>query len=220
MRILSLADRLLDEAQQLLLTVGGGHRASQSLDEMLATPSPSHLQRQGEVNRLEGRDRSADLLRVDHGGEVAAQALYRGQALTTAKPELRAQLLQAAEEEIDHLVWCEQRLAELDDGASLLGPLWYLGSFALGATAGALAPQHALGFVEETELQVVRHLEDHLQRLPKDDWRSAALLDRMRADELRHAHWAHEAQAKRPRAFAAMAMSLCSKLMTRTSCHI
>jgi len=138
----------------------------------------------------------AGLMRINHAGEVSAQALYRGQALVARDPAVRRQLLDAAAEERAHLQWCEQRLRELDDAPSVLTPLWYAGSFAIGATAGLVGDRTSLGFVEETERQVCEHLEDHLGQLPEQDARSRAILKTMREDEERHGRDAKAAGAR------------------------
>lgn len=132
------------------------------------------------------RRHAAGLMRVNHAGEVSAQALYQGQALVARNARVREQLLHAAEEEQAHLHWCASRLAELDDRPSRLSPLWYAGSFAIGALAGLGGDAASLGFVEETENQVVRHLDEHLGTLPPEDARSRAVLGAMREDEKRH----------------------------------
>ena len=128
----------------------------------------------------------AALMRVNHAGEVAAQALYRGQAFTTRDPGIRQSLLDAARDEQDHLAWCQQRVSELGGRTSLLGPLWYAGSFALGAAAGLLGPSTGLGFLVETERQVEEHLTGHLDRLPASDLASRAILRQMQSDETAH----------------------------------
>jgi ubiquinone biosynthesis monooxygenase Coq7 len=133
------------------------------------------------------RRQSCRLMRVNHAGEVSAQALYRGQALTAGDPAVADAMRRAATEETDHLAWCEQRLRELDGRVSLLNPLWYAGSFAIGALAGALGGDRAsLGFIAETERQVESHLSDHLGRLPEADGRSRAVLEQMKQDEMHH----------------------------------
>jgi 3-demethoxyubiquinol 3-hydroxylase len=129
---------------------------------------------------------SAALMRVNHAGEIAAQALYHGQAMVARSTTTRELLLKAAREETDHLAWCEARLKELDSRPSLLNPLWYAGSFAIGALAAAMGDRMSLGFVVETERQVEGHLDEHLARLPADDARSRAILQTMRADEIAH----------------------------------
>lgn len=129
---------------------------------------------------------AAALMRVNHAGEVAAQALYHGQAALARNPQTREMLLRAAREEADHLAWCQDRLRELDSRPSLLSPLWYAGSFAIGAVAAALGDRVSLGFVAETERQVEGHIDSHLERLPPQDSRSRAILEQMRADEIEH----------------------------------
>ena len=168
---------------------------------------------------LDDRERrhSAGLMRVNHAGEVAAQALYRGQALAARDASVRAAMEQAAREEGDHLVWCRTRLEELDAAPSRLDPLWYVGSFAIGVAAGFAGDRWSLGFVVETERQVVEHLGDHLARLPGGDRRSRALIERMRADEQRHATRAHTAGGAALPPVVRRAMRAASKVMTRTA---
>lgn len=132
------------------------------------------------------RRHAAGLMRVNHAGEIAAQALYRGQALTAKNPAVRQHMLEAAAEEEDHLRWCEQRLNELGEAPSRLGPLWYAGSYAMGAAAGLSGDAWSLGFVGETESQVGAHLDSHLKHLPEDDHRSRRIVKAMRDDEARH----------------------------------
>jgi ubiquinone biosynthesis monooxygenase Coq7 len=132
------------------------------------------------------RRRSAGLMRVNHAGEIAAQALYHGQAFAAQKAATREMLLRAAREEADHLAWCATRLSELESRPSLFDPLWYAGSFAIGALAGLMGDRVSLGFVVETERQVEGHLDAHLGSLPCDDARSRAIVDAMRADEIAH----------------------------------
>jgi ubiquinone biosynthesis monooxygenase Coq7 len=132
------------------------------------------------------RRHAAGLMRVNHAGEVAAQALYQGHALVARSPEIRAHMLDAAAEERSHLAWCEDRLRELGEGPSRLDPLWYAGSFAIGALAGLAGDRVSLGFVEETEKQVSEHLRGHLDQLPEEDAKSRVIVEAMRADEERH----------------------------------
>ena len=150
-----------------------------------STAAPSATAAPPSLSESEKRD-SAALMRVNHGGEIAAQALYHGQALAARSAATRALLLKAAREETDHLAWCETRLKELDSRPSLLNPLWYAGSFAIGAATALLGDRMSLGFVVETERQVEGHLDDHLTRLPQDDTRSRAILQTMRTDEIAH----------------------------------
>ncbi|HWQ94237.1 MAG TPA: 2-polyprenyl-3-methyl-6-methoxy-1,4-benzoquinone monooxygenase [Gammaproteobacteria bacterium] len=163
------------------------------------------------------RDAAARLMRVNHAGEVAAQALYRGHAVTARTEALRSHMERAAEEETDHLAWCEQRLEELGSRTSLLNPLWYAGSFAIGALAGLVGDKWSLGFVAETEHQVVKHLEDHLTRLPAEDEQSRAILEQMRKDEAQHATVAIEAGAAELPEMVKKAMTLTSIVMTRSA---
>jgi len=160
---------------------------------------------------------AAGLMRVNHAGEVAAQALYHGQALVARQPDVREFLLGAAREEGDHLIWCAQRLAALHSRPSLLNPLWYAGGAAIGALAGLAGDRISLGFIAETERQVEGHLDEHLARLPADDTPSRAILEQMKADEIRHgAHAAERGGAALPGPIAAL-MRLASKLMTRSA---
>ena len=163
---------------------------AQATAQSVATtaPPPSTTQSAAtppSLSEAEKRD-SAGLMRVNHAGEIAAQALYHGQALVARSAATRALLLKAAHEETDHLAWCETRLKELDSRPSLLNPLWYAGSFAIGAAAALLGDRMSLGFVVETERQVEGHLDEHLARLPQDDTRSRAILQTMRTDEIAH----------------------------------
>jgi len=163
------------------------------------------------------RAHSAALMRVNHAGEICAQALYQGQALTARNPQARVALEQAAREETEHLAWTERRIAELGGRKSLLNPAWYAGSFALGALAGLLGDRWNLGFLAETERQVVAHLEGHLQRLPAEDSRSRAIVEKMKQDEARHATSAIEHGASELPRPAKDAMRLSSKVMTETA---
>lgn len=182
----SSADRLLIGLQQRL---AGFSRPT----AMSPPPAPSPARSAAPVELDESdRRHAAGLMRINHAGEVAAQALYHGQALASRTAEVREHLLQAADEERAHLQWCEQRLAELGEKPSVLQPLWYAGSFAMGAAAGLAGDRWSLGFVEETEKQVAQHLEDHLQRLPADDARSRAVVEAMHRDEQRHGREARD----------------------------
>ena len=163
------------------------------------------------------RTLSAALMRVNHTGEICAQALYQGQALTARNPSARAALEQAAAEETDHLAWTEQRITELGSRVSVLNPLFYAGSFALGAIAGIAGDKWNLGFLAETERQVESHLDSHLGRLPDADAKSRAIVNQMKADEARHARTAVEhGGAELPQPLK-QAMKLGSKLMTETT---
>jgi ubiquinone biosynthesis monooxygenase Coq7 len=162
----------------------------------------------------EDRRKSAALMRVNHAGEVAAQALYHGQALISRSTATQELLLKAAREEADHLAWCETRLKELDSRPSLLNPVWYCGSFAIGALAAAAGDRTSLGFVVETERQVEGHINEHLARLPADDARSRAILNVMRTDEIGHGATAKEAGASELPAPVRMLMRQVARVMT------
>ena len=163
------------------------------------------------------RELAAALMRVNHSGEICAQALYQGQALTARDSRARQALEQAAQEETEHLAWTERRIEELGGHKSLLNPLWYAGSFALGAAAGLLGDRWNLGFLAETERQVVQHLEGHLQRLPAEDRKSRVILEQMKADEARHATSALQHGGAELPAPVRAAMRLSSKVMTETA---
>jgi ubiquinone biosynthesis monooxygenase Coq7 len=160
---------------------------------------------------------AAGLMRVNHSGEVAAQALYHGQAMLARNPQTRQFLLHAAREEGDHLAWCASRINELGSSPSRLNPLWYAGSFAIGALAAVIGDAVSLGFVVETEKQVEGHLAEHLQQLPANDHRSRAIVTAMRADEAGHAHAAQQSGAGLLPAPLPTLMSLVAKVMTRTA---
>ena len=166
------------------------------------------------------RKHVAGLVRVNHAGEVCAQALYQGQALTAKLADVRAQMVAAANEEIDHLAWCEDRLAQLDSHVSILNPFWYLGSFLIGATAGVLGDGLSLGFVAETERQVVQHLQRHMARIPIDDLKTKAILEQMEFDEAQHAQTAEDAGAVELPFLVQKLMHITSKLLTFSSYHI
>jgi ubiquinone biosynthesis monooxygenase Coq7 len=178
-RTLSPLDRLLAGIERALETVAGSPEAARA--------SPGEAFDESDMDDAERRH-AAGLMRINHTGEVCAQALYDGQAALARSEENRAHLQHAAGEETDHLAWCAQRLKELDSHPSLLNPLWYAGSYVIGAAAALAGDPISLGFVVETERQVEAHLEEHLDKLPPQDERSRAILTQMQADEVRHAH--------------------------------
>ncbi|RDI98507.1 demethoxyubiquinone hydroxylase family protein [Dyella solisilvae] len=182
-RTLSPLDRLLAGIERAMETVAGAPEA--------ARPSPAEAFDEADMDDAERRH-AAGLMRINHTGEVCAQALYDGQAALARNEENRQHLQHAASEETDHLAWCSERLKELDSRPSLLNPLWYAGSYAIGALAALAGDPVSLGFVVETERQVEAHLEEHLDKLPPQDERSRAVLEQMQADEIRHAHDARE----------------------------
>lgn len=162
----------------------------------------------------------AGLMRVNHTGEVCAQALYQGQALTARLPEVRSQMAEAAAEEIDHLAWCEQRLRELNSQPSYLNTFWYISSLMIGAVAGLAGDRWSLGFVAETEKQVSTHLQNHLENISERDLKTKAILESMQADEMRHAETAREAGAADLPGPIKTLMGMASKLMTKTSYYL
>ncbi len=186
-RTLTPLDRLLADAQNALETIAGTPHAGR--------PNPGADEADVVLDDAERRH-AAGLMRVNHVGEVCAQALYVGQAAVARDPQTRAQLQAAAQEETDHLAWCADRLRELDSRPSLLNPVWYAGSYAIGLLAGLRGDGWNLGFVVETERQVEAHLEEHLQTLPAADARSRAILSVMKADEARHAEQAEASGAR------------------------
>jgi ubiquinone biosynthesis monooxygenase Coq7 len=200
-------DHLLIAADEALRTLAGAGAASR--------PSPAGRNPEGGEREL-----SAGLMRVNHTGEICAQALYSGQALFARDERVRAVLLGAAAEERDHLAWCRGRLTELGSRPSLLDPLWYAGSFALGVVSGVAGDRWSMGFLAETEAQVERHLEGHLERLPREDLRSRAVVTQMRDDEHRHGAAGREHGAAELPAPVKAAMRIASKVMTRTAYYV
>lgn len=184
--------------------------------ENAARPNPAANSGDTELS-AEERHHAAGLMRVNHAGEIAAQALYEGQALTARNPAVREQLKRAAAEEQDHLAWCAERIRELGEQPSRLAPVWYAGSFAIGAAAGLLGDKVNLGFVAETERQVVEHLEGHLDKLPEGDDRSRAIIEQMKADEARHGSEAKQAGGAELPGPVQRLMKLASRVMTKTA---
>lgn len=179
-------------------------------------PHPDNGLPEGELSEAEKRH-AAGLMRVNHSGEVCAQALYQGQALTARNPEAARALREASDEETEHLAWCERRLTELGSHKSYLNPLWYTGSFAIGVLAGALGDRWNLGFLAETERQVEGHLDGHLKRLPEQDAKSRAIVEQMKADEIRHAETAIAHGGAELPLPVKLAMKLSSKVMTQAA---
>jgi ubiquinone biosynthesis monooxygenase Coq7 len=203
----SPVDQALMGFDQALRTVFGRPRVTER-----ANPAEQHA----DVDLSEDERRHVGgLMRVNHTGEVCAQGLYQGQALTARLSEVRESLERSALEENDHLAWCEQRLEELGARKSLLNPLWYAGSFAMGAAAGLAGDKWSLGFVVETERQVEDHLDDHIAQVPGDDQRTRAILEQMKADEIHHADVAHAAGGAELPTPVRLAMKAVSKVMTR-----
>lgn len=202
-------DAWIAAVDQTLRTLTGGAHASR--------PAPTAADQPLSTQQ---RQLSGALLRVDHVGEVCAQALYQAQALTARSPQLRAQMRRAANDEIDHLAWTQRRLRDLGDRTSLLNPLWYAGAFGIGLLAGCSGDRWSLGFVAETEAQVEQHLVSHLQRLPEGDKTSRAIVEQMKIDEARHADDAQRAgAAPLPRPLPQL-MRLAARVMTTTAHYI
>ena len=210
-RTYTRTDRLLGGLDAVLRglagTPAGSHR-----------PNPATGINDGSLNRSDRRH-AAGLMRVNHAGEVAAQGLYHGHAAVARDPGIERQMHEAAAEERDHLAWCEQRLRELDARPSRFRPLWYAGSWLIGAGSGMLGDRWSLGFVEETERQVAEHLSGHLERLPRDDARSRAIVTQMREDEERHGAKARHAGAGELPAPVSKLMRAAARVMTGTSYH-
>ncbi len=213
LRHLSSLDRWFDLADQGLRTVWGTHHAQRSTPRA-TTPD------QGVLLAEDDKKLSAALMRVNHVGEVCAQALYLAQAGTTRDATLREHFLAAAREEADHLAWTSERVAELGGRTSLLNPLWFAGAFAIGLVAGRSGDRSSLGFVIETERQVEQHLDSHLSRLPAQDQDSRAIVTVMRDDEVRHAKAAEAAGGVVPPAPVQWLMRTAARIMTTTAHRI
>lgn len=211
MRNFSPIDKLLTEAQHFLDTLNHTPVAQR--------PNPAQDFLNPELTADEQRI-SQGCMRVNHTGEICAQALYRGQAFGTANTKLKAHFGKAANEESDHLNWCQERLNELHTHTSYLNPFWYLASFMIGIAAARLGDNLSLGFVEETEHQVIKHLSNHQKALPKQDQKSHAIIKKMTEDEAKHAEHAHHAGAKELPATLKLLMHCQSKVMTTTAYYI
>ena len=208
---LSAGDRLLSSLDQSLRTVFAKPHASRPTPRA-TTPS--------KTLSADERQLSGALMRVNHVGEICAQALYQSQALVSRSPALRAHFEHAAAEELDHLAWTHQRVLDLGTHTSYLTPLWYGGAFALGSLAGLAGDRLSLGFVVETERQVEQHLASHLDRLPAQDHDSRAIVDQMREEEARHADEALAAGGRLLPAPVKRLMKLAARVMTRAAHHI
>ena len=211
-----MEDRDLTPLDRLLASVDNALRT-------IAAPAgrPSRENPAAEIAESELSDdqkaHAAGLMRVNHAGEVAAQGLYQGHAVVARDAMIEKQMQHAADEEFDHLAWCEQRLAELNAGPSRLSPVWYAGAFAIGAASGMLGDRWSLGFIAETERQVCAHLDSHLDRLPDDDAKSRAIVRKMRDEEEQHGENAIEAGAAQLPDPIQRLMQLTAKLMTKTA---
>ena len=206
MRHYSLIDRFINNADRALRTV-----APNAVQAQRSNPAATHFE---STLTEEERRHAAGLMRVNHTGEVCAQALYQGQALTARLPDVRAEMEQAAKEEEDHLAWCQERVNELGSHTSYLNPLWYAMSFGIGAVAGMAGDKWSLGFVAETEKQVCEHLEGHMSRVPVQDEKTRAIISQMHHDESEHMQMALNAGAAELPAPVKQVMSLVAKVMT------
>lgn len=207
---------ILTEVGRALQVLDGSAQASRPNP---AGPMPLNASEQEALSQAE-RQHAAGLMRVNHVGEICAQALYRGQAMFCRDAAIRDVLYEAATEEVDHLVWCNERLSELNSRPSVLNPLWYLGAFSLGVVASRAGIAHNLGFMAETERQVEQHLDSHLEQLPPQDVRSRRIVEQMRDDEIQHRTTAENHGAASLPGPVKLAMRLMSKVMTTTAYRI
>jgi len=210
------SSRQYSPLDHLMMGIDAGVRTLLGQPKITERPNPAREKSETTLSDAD-RELAGRLMRINHAGEVAAQGLYQGQALTAKLPEVREKMERAALEENDHLDWCEKRARELGTHVSYLNPLWYAGSVAIGALAGIAGDRWSLGFVAETEHQVVKHLDDHLQRLPETDSKSRAILEQMREDEGHHATVALEAGGAELPYPVKQLMGITSKVMTRTA---
>ncbi|MEM7400382.1 MAG: 2-polyprenyl-3-methyl-6-methoxy-1,4-benzoquinone monooxygenase [Pseudomonadota bacterium] len=211
--------RNLNSTDQLVSHIDRGLRTlfAQPSNKPTSSPSPAeNIDETPELN-IEDKKRAARLMRVNHAGEIAAQGLYQGHSSVVKDKDVRQKFIESAKEEEAHLSWCESRLNELEDRPSVFAPIWYFGSFAIGAAVGVLGDKWSLGFVSETEKQVVKHLDKHLERLPEDDLKSREILLKMREDEAMHDQKAQAAGAYELPLPAKTLMNAVSKVMTKTS---
>lgn len=206
-------DQIILGFDRALRTLTGQHQANRESPAAVVDAPEQPLSE-------EDSQHAAGLMRVNHTGEVCAQALYDGQAATARTPDVQEALSQAGDEEVDHLVWCEQRLADLDARPSVLNPLFYGLSWGLGAVTGLLGDRTSLAFVEATEDQVVKHLDRHLESLPADDLKSRAVVAQMREDEARHGEAALALGGTRLSRLQKRAMALVARVMTATTYRI
>lgn len=201
---------------RICLGIDQAVRALTDTTKTTGVPNPaSHLD--GAILSEEQRKKSAALMRINHAGEICAQALYHGQGVVSRSYEVQEKMHQAALEEGDHLNWCKERLEELDSHTSYLNPLWYAGSFCIGMVAGMVGDKWSLGFVAETERQVIKHLEGHLHMLPAEDQRSYKILQKMEMDEAKHRDEAIALGAKDLPEIIKKAMSCTSSIMVKTA---
>lgn len=211
-----MSNRQYSNLDHLMMNLDTGLRTIFGKPVLTERPNPSDGEQEAELSDTD-RELAGRLMRINHAGEVSAQGLYQGQALTAKLPQVREKMERAALEENDHLEWCERRTREMGTHVSYLNPFWYAGSLAIGAVAGLAGDKWSLGFVVETEKQVVKHLDEHLQQLPEYDRKSRAILEQMKEDEGNHATMAlHAGGAELPGPVRGL-MKLVSKVMTRSA---
>ena len=214
-----MGKRQYSKLDNIIMQIDALLRDSSKSSEHSTREYPGDLYPHSDLNEQEKRHVSG-LMRINHAGEISAQALYKAQAMTAIDDELKDTMKQSAYEESSHLKWCERRLDELGGRTSYLSPIWYFGSFGIGVVAGCFGDKLNLGFIAETEYQVVKHLDSHLEQLPKNDERSRAILEQMRKDELHHATSAEISGAKNLPKEVRFIMTLVSKIMTKTAYYI
>lgn len=214
-----MQSRQLTPLDKLLTSVNNALRTVAAPAGRPARPNPAEQIDEADLTHTEKRH-AAGLMRVNHAGEIAAQALYQGHAAVARDSGVENQMQRAADEEFDHLAWCEQRLEELGESPSRLSPLWYAGAFVIGAASGVLGDKWSLGFIAETEDQVCAHLDSHLDELPVDDKRSRAIVATMRDEEAEHGENAIDAGAAELPQPIRRLMQLTAKLMTSTAYRI
>lgn len=214
-----MTSRQFDIFDNLVMNLDQAARTLFGRPQVTERPNPADGLNESELNEKD-RDHIARLMRINHTGEVCAQALYQGQAITARDRDVKVSMEQSAAEENDHLDWCESRIEELGGRPSLLNPLWYAGSFLLGATAGAIGDKWSLGFVAETEKQVENHLDGHLQEIPESDQKSRAILEQMKTDEIEHGDKARRAGAAELPEPIKQAMKASAKVMTESVYYI
>jgi ubiquinone biosynthesis monooxygenase Coq7 len=214
-----MEDRQFSALDRLLAGIGYTLRTVNSAPTRAARPNPA-----GDIDEAKLSDsekaHAAGLMRVNHAGEIAAQGLYQGHAVFARDPSIEKQMNEAADEELDHLAWCEQRLTELDSKPSALQPIWYGGAFVMGAASGAFGDKWSLGFIEETERQVAEHLTSHLDHLPESDLRSRAIVTQMRDEEEEHGANANKAGAAPLPLSVRELMRVVAKVMTGTAYRV
>jgi len=214
-----MSDRHLNRIDHIIAGLDYALRTLNSEPTRAARPNPAVDVEDCELSNAERRH-AAGLMRVNHAGEIAAQGLYQGHAAVARDPTIEDQMQQAADDELDHLAWCEERLAELGSGPSKLRPVWYAGAFAIGAASGVLGDKWSLGFIEETEAQVSEHLTGHLDKLPTSDLRSRAIVRQMRDEEEEHGANASKAGAAPLPGPVKDLMRAVARIMTRTAYHV